>query len=70
MKKGKRKWLLTRLGILLLSMLSFIVSGTQDKYVSAAARTITESDLTPYSETKDGYSEQNGITVTTSFDKP
>lgn len=69
MKKRKGEWLLTCLSILVLSALSFTVPGTHSRYASAAARTATESALTPYSETKDGYSEQNGVSVTTSFDK-
>jgi len=70
MKKGKGKWLLRWLGILMLSALSLTTSGAHNRSASAAAKTATESALTPYSETKDGYSMQNGVTVATSFDKP
>ncbi|MCI8769574.1 MAG: family 43 glycosylhydrolase [Lachnospiraceae bacterium] len=71
MKKRRREWLLTWLGILMLSTLAIAVLGVQSTCAFAAASKISkENALTPYTKTEDGYSEQSGITVTTSLDKP
>ena len=71
MKKRRREWLLTWLGILMLSTLAIAVLGVQSTCAFAAASKINkENALTPYTKTEDGYSKQSGITVTTSLDKP
>lgn len=68
-KKTKRRFIIWR-NLLLLYVMIFPVLCTDGRHVAAAAAKENEKNApAPYSKTAEGYMEQNGITVTTAFDK-
>ena len=70
MKKETKRRVIIWLNLLMLCMILCPAFHGGGRYVSAeAAKKDEKTALAPYSKTTDGYTEQNGITVTTVFDK-
>lgn len=70
MKKESKRRFIIWLNLLMLCMVVCSAFCTSSRYAIAATAKENEKNApAPYSKTKDGYTEQNGITVKTAFDK-